>query len=479
MNNTNKMLKLSKTSSNILSQTATLFCKFPIKLNFKIHLIIFLFLYPILISSCSLGDNKSGVHSTDYLGEPLVSIKGKLNTSFIVNENSELKASIIWMTYPDMLIECLNETYILERDICFENSQLIPNAITKSIDIEPIFPSSFEIPIYDLPKPNDLSGSTFALMGTGVLVVYTDGNNNNELDLVSPEATESADTIIGASYHSENLDLIIYREGDLASAWSLFDFFDCPDPEQGFSVVSLLNPNDDQTDFSCELSSAESTEISIVFEDSDIMKQNICEPRAIKSTYPNDPYPEGNEIKCYGKLSFKYRDPLFYCNNINEYKLVDCYFLDYWDTACSDPEWDLRDSVPEWWPCDGTINDGFELINSPDVITEEADNLFSIHYNYGKHGDERDNIEKYIIYFKKDSFMPEFDSNDMIVRLEDNDRNELFSPGDILHISEKPGFEIIDANTEVQEFVVEIIEITKQLGGSIEGTGLTELLWIL
>ena len=75
-------------------------------------------------------------------------------------------------------------------------------------------------------------------MGIGGLVVFNDGNHNGELDLIEIDATESVDTVLGAQ-RFENLEAILFREGDATDLVELLDMAGCPDSPQGFSLIRV------------------------------------------------------------------------------------------------------------------------------------------------------------------------------------------------------------------------------------------------
>ena len=235
------------------------------------------------------------IHSTGDLRDPLVILDAQVEGQLPQNISALLlRASLIWETQSQELLACLDRAETEDEVYdCTTPEDFQPVQASKSVAIEPTFPASFEVPLYLLPDLEVLSGERKSLLGYGVLVVYEDGNQNMELDLVSPGATASADTILasGIPTDANRRDLVVYREGELSPLWKLFEYhpYGCPEPPQGFSI--LTRDFHAAEGYTCTVSPASEGTIPVHFEDSDDLRQLICEPQSDINTYPDPAQP--------------------------------------------------------------------------------------------------------------------------------------------------------------------------------------------
>jgi hypothetical protein len=385
----------------------------------------------ISITGLACGD---GVHSASNLGDPIVTLSAEVEGTLPDNVSADhLRASIIWETLPDALLECMDKA-VNADDVyaCTNPTDFRPAQSTRSVAIEPTFPASFEVPMYTLPSPEVLSGDPTALLGYGILVVYEDGNENNELDLVSFGEKVSADTILASGIPSgvEKAIYVVYREGALSPFWKMFSIFGCPEPGQGFSVVDLVA---DANGVSCLVHSAEEAKISVLFEDSESVRQLICEPLLDINTYPPVDAPETDQqIYCHYSDSLEYlMDPDSYCRFSQVYELAGCENL----FGCKVPDWDLTASPPAWWPCSGESDNGFTIEDAPDELTIDPNELFSISYDSGEKTFAMNEIEVWVFTAPNEALVF---THPKVIRLIDNDSNNLFSAGDKLELFEAP-----------------------------------------
>ncbi|MBW1873336.1 MAG: hypothetical protein JRJ19_14795, partial [Deltaproteobacteria bacterium] len=384
------------------------------------------------ITGSACGD---GVHSASNLGDPIVTLNAEVEGQLPENISAaHLRASILWETLPDTLLECMHKAQNADEVFaCTNTNEFRPAQSTRSVAIEPTFPASFEVPMYTLPGPEVLSGDPTALLGYGILVVYEDGNENNELDLVSFPEKVSADTILASGIPTgvEKAIYVVYREGALSPLWKMFSIFGCGEPDQGFSVVDLVA---DANGVSCLVHPAQEAKISVLFEDSEGMRQLICEPYLDNDNYPptDDPLPTDQEIYCHYSDSLEYlKDLESYCRVSQVYELAGCDN----NFGCEVPDWDLRASPPDWWPCTGESDNGYTIEDAAAELTTNADELFSISFISGEKTFPMNEIEIWVFTAPNEALVF---TRPKVIRLVDNDNDSLFSAGDKLELFEAP-----------------------------------------
>jgi hypothetical protein len=383
-----------------------------------------------LLAVVSCGD----IHSTSSLGDPLVILDAQVEGQLPANISALLlRASLIWETQTPELLACLDRAETEDEVYaCTTPEDFQPVQASRSVAIEPTFPASFEVPLYLLPDLEMLSGQGDSLLGYGVLVVYEDGNQNMELDLVPPGATESADTILasGLPTDAHRRDLVVYREGELSPLWKLFANppYGCSEPPQGFSI--LTREYHAATGYSCVVRPAAKATIPVHFEDSDGQRQLICEPGSNMNTYPSKPPLPDWETTCHFHDTLEYvENPSWYCKYKQIYQLAGCeaYY------GCVDPDWDLTGNPPAWWPCTGEADDGFSIADHPDDLTPFADELFLINYDSGEDRYALNELEVWILVTRTEGLVL---THPHYVWFIDNDGDSLYSPGDQLEVFE-------------------------------------------
>jgi len=387
---------------------------------------------PLLIA-VACGD----IHSTSDLGDPLVVLDAQVEGQLPANISALLlRASLIWETQSPELLECLEQAETEDEVYaCTTPEDFQPIQASKSVAIEPTFPASFEVPLYLLPDLKMLSGQRDSLLGYGVLVVYEDGNRNMKLDLVPPGATGSVDTILasGIPTDTSRRDLVVYREGELSPLWKLFQHppYGCSEPPQGFSI--LTREYHAATGYTCTVRPAAEANIPVHFEDSERQRQLVCEPwsNTDASTKPPDDSPiAGREVTCHFHDTLEYVvNPSWYCQYKQVYQLAGCqaYY------GCEEPEWDLTDNPPAWWPCTGEADNGFSISDHPDDLTPYADELFIINYDSGEARYAINELEVWILVTRTEGLVL---THPHYVWFIDNDGDSLYSPGDQLEVFE-------------------------------------------
>jgi hypothetical protein len=388
-----------------------------------------------LTASC--GD---GVHSVSNLGEPLEILRARVEgrPGEGVPEQ-RLAASLLWEAFPQALIACLEQANGAEEVFACTTPQDFRSTLaSNSTAYRLTSPSAFEVPLHTLPSPRVLSGQGSSLLGLGALVVYDDGNQNGALDLVAPEATGSADTILAASLSGDgkHTTFVLYREGALSSLWKLFETFDCPEPGQGFSVLTMVEHSAAERE--CTVEPAGAARIDVFFDDSRRVRELICEPPPTVSTFPVQPPPAAREITCHfhDRLEFVI-DPGSYCQHEQAYDLSGCDQV----VGCTQPDWDLTGEPPDWWPCTGASDGGFSISDDQAILTSRSDRLFSIHYDQGEETYPLDEIELWVRTGPMDILVF---THPGVIRFVDEDGDALFSPGDTLETFEPFGTDVFN-----------------------------------
>ncbi|MBN2498486.1 MAG: hypothetical protein JXR96_28100 [Deltaproteobacteria bacterium] len=407
-----------------------------------------------------------GVHSVTDLGDPLAVIEGRIEGELPTGVDPErLRASMIWETLPQELLDCLVRAEEPgEIFACASPSDFRPAHTSNSIPIQAAFPAAFDVPLHRLPDPAVLSGPAGERFGYGILVVYEDGDGDGQLGLVEPGERHSADQVLASSFE-DGTRLIVYREGLLSPAWKLFAALACPEPENGFSEIRLAYDWD--RGVICELAPIEQTTITLRFDDSESVRQLICEPAPVTSSYPAEPPPADREIICHHRNSLEYvLDPEAYCAHTRRYELAGCHDL----TACTQPDWDLTARPPAWWPCDGRTDNGFSLSDAADELGPGPDELFHIRYDSGEKRYAMDEIQVWV--FGPGQVVLIF-THPRAIRLEDRDGDSKLSPGDELVCFEPEGVNRFDQGHDLLLFDVNLVNGTDVLRAGV----LAELVW--
>jgi len=323
---------------------------------------------------CLAGCN--GVAGPEH-GDPYLVLKGKITNESQVETPENTRVALLW----------INEN----------PDPLKPHSILKvsqETEINSEFPSFFQLSVNELPPAAAMmvlseledelpEGRSVAL---GAIVVYHDGNDNNELDLLEEEATESADTVLGSP---EGL-LVVYLEGE---PFEIEDEGNTLRVESGFNLLQLSNETAENVcrlaNEACEQQAANLDEIDVCFDDltdclDEVSAQNppvslpldseiiinltsdphltsmLCQASGLEgsggsgpehfrfdpsdpSTFDPDNWPEGMQIFCKEDgLEFEYH-----------------YAVDQ-GTLCYDSEiagsgsmaWREGETLPDFWPCE-------------------------------------------------------------------------------------------------------------------------------
>jgi hypothetical protein len=272
--------------------------------------------------------------------------------------------------------------------------------------------------------------------------------------------------VVASGFPTELLkaSVFVYREGELNSLWKIFETLGCEEPGQGFS---LLDVEASRAGVTCVVSTPGVTDMPVYFEDSESMRQQICLPPPIASTYPVSAPPAGAEIDCHHHDSLDFvPDPSRYCKRVQRYDLAGCESL----YGCEEPDWDLTDDPPDWWPCTGESDGGFSLIDASAALTAGPDELFTIRYDDDS-GPTYTPLDLDVVAFNGTSHPPQFRAPTSI-RFLDYDHDGLLGPEDVLEVFEPVGNDWFN-----QTHTGSLIKVVIQKRTGLTGVTLAELTW--
>jgi len=411
-----------------------------------------------------------GVHQSTDIGEPIAVLHGNILSGPPTSASPDaLRAALIWAALPPEMEACADRAADLGEIVnCFSSAGLQPEFASNDVALEPVFPSSFDIPLHHLPAPSALTGTPGALFGYAILVAYEDGNDNRMLDLVSPEATSSVDTVLGSTMTGapDTTDsFLVYREGRLSPIWKMFGFIGCSEPPSGFSVVQVtMLPTHE---IACVIHHTADAALTITFDDSQETRQLICEPLPQLSNYPESAPPAGTTVTCRdsGSLSFVV-DASRYCPQTQYYDLIGCDS----DLLCEVPEWDLSAAPPAWWPCGTPTVGSFSLEGSGVPLTSGADLLFRVNYLAGP---ATYPVAEIALWVEMDPTHFNGLTYPTFISHLDNDSDGTFSAGDVLELIEPNGLDLYNDTHSGISFPVRLVHDQ----GVSPVTDLADLIW--
>ncbi len=350
----------------------------------------------VTVTACGPGV----VTPKDHRGAPLFTLSADVAGALTSVPSDDVRGALVWSRYQPALVDCLAAVPAFEAPLDFDDpaDQATARALSvcltlhlsgqvesDGVQLAPVFPSSFDIPIFNLPQDDVLTVSDGARMGLAAVDVYIDGNNNNTLDLVPAGTAFADDTVIGTSVAIREEDnkhvLVVYREGDVSPVWKLFQgLYDCPaTPPEGFSVVTVeVDPA--AGTIACAVSAGP---VSVVLDESDLMRREICEPNPSNSQFikpeSDDAVPGGAAIECDGGTAYFSAQPDAVCPLVSHFDLVGCTDTSS-EQSCNASFFDLTDSPPSWWPCGGGLN-VFVSNDDAELATAGLDTLGTLYFH--------------------------------------------------------------------------------------------------
>ncbi|MEE8408670.1 MAG: hypothetical protein V3T05_03600, partial [Myxococcota bacterium] len=164
-----------------------------------------------------------------------------------------------------------------------------------------------------------------------------------ELITLDPVASWSVRLPVAVSYFEADApqQRVIFREGGFDHEGNFYPFRSCPVPENGFSILDY-----DPIASTCSLSGLD---VVIIADPITLQQATALGCSRMDSAFilsPGGVEPAGGALECVNE------DVLLHafdveCDRYEVYTLAGCSF----SLTCEAPEWDIRDSPPDWWPC--------------------------------------------------------------------------------------------------------------------------------
>ena len=225
-----------------------------------------------------------------------------------------------------------------------------------------------------LPPSEVLIGTPDARIAYASLVIFEDLNDNGILDIgqshppifwdeleprrnrnddsvkesrFSFDDYDSADQLYSSSFNSllDSHQRLVFREGRFNESY-FYPLGGCT-PPPGFSY---LNVDGDFQEASCTASPIDEPIVLTLTKPSLSLQEAICAPADVWLFQPPINEPDSHyQYTCLSPNELAASDPEQNCKNLSIIQLVDCPIN---EPNCNDAEWDVRDQVPEWWPCD-------------------------------------------------------------------------------------------------------------------------------
>jgi hypothetical protein len=397
----------------------------------------------LLATSLAAGCSEP-IHVGSDLGEPLATlsarVEGPAPEALAVDR---VRAALLWGHVSPARLACLETA---DADRCQPLAGFSPVGSSHTLQIDPVFPTAFQVPLHTFPRPELLMSGSGGRLGYAELVLFEDGNGNGGVDLVAADATGSVDVVVASAppgAAGEHV-WIIFAEGKLPRDWSAFAAYGCVEPPPGYSVVRIAIGAEPV----CWVGEPASVTIPVRFDDSDAVRELICEPCGATKTYPAQPPPPDASVFCRGRDALEFvTDPAAYCPRVQTYELLGCDG----ELVCVEPHWDLSESPPAWWPCDGSESGGFTLIDGQNAWTDGADELFYIEYT---HGDRTFDMSSLAVRVWLTNDAP------LLLRgeaLAESGGDGSFAVGDTVAVRERLGSDDFDATTETTTYTVELV----------------------
>ena len=332
-----------------------------------------------LLIGAGCGD---GIHSLKIEAGRLVTVSaeilGDLDAARAASEppiaaGVPLRATLVWAASPSFSPFCFEHGYnplfpgraitsSVARVGCADPFRFVAGRIDASVPVAP-GARSLDLSLSHLPPPEALVGPPEARIGYAALVVFADENGDAMLDTGrrcrSPESKRRSDgreddtsnrngdavePLLAASFHSllDSQERVTYREGDFDAASYFYPAPACEEPPPvGFGIWRI-------GDDGC-FASGLGQRVRLSPRGSQQLAQMQCESgRSAWYREPRDEAPNERLLaECLGPEELAVADPSCECPGVFVYRLAGCRA----DLICDEPEWDLRNDPPSWWPC--------------------------------------------------------------------------------------------------------------------------------
>jgi hypothetical protein len=286
---------------------------------------------PILLA-LGCGDVRSGGNR----GDPIWVMQADLQGVALGNPEGEYRAVFGFVSYGEGdLFDCYDQSAPL---LCGLRVSFEQKLVVGPTEVMPVL-DGLAVPVYEFPAHEDLLSRNGAILALGGLGIYDDRNMNGELDALT--GSEPIDDLVAESVTPPDYrSLAVYREGPLHSFWDLLrDFFKCPDPPQGYSVVRVYTEGGRITD--CRVSRDEHLLVSDSSNEETAriqcaLTQEGLPLEVLAKSHEPAPLPENAVVTaCSATRLDYYLDNGNYCDQF-------------------DPNFYLirpAETPPDWWPC--------------------------------------------------------------------------------------------------------------------------------
>jgi hypothetical protein len=283
-----------------------------------------------------------------------------------IDASVPLRATLVWAGVPNFSPFCLAEgpnplipdrvvTSSVAKIACPDPFRFVPSMTQGSALVDPAL-REVHIELSNLAPSETLVGPVTGRIAYASVVIFADENDNGILDQEGrcrrPErGGKSGDReemplepILAASfsYIAEPHERVVYREGEFDSDSYFYPAPTCETPPPaGFSLWRVGFDG-------CTLSRLEQR-IRLKVQTPDKLSSMQCGPgRKDYAREPREKSPDKRLVtECINATELATADPTCECPDPVIYKLAGCEK----DLLCMEPEWDLTDDPPDWWPC--------------------------------------------------------------------------------------------------------------------------------
>ncbi|HZL16690.1 MAG TPA: hypothetical protein VFG23_02970 [Polyangia bacterium] len=298
-----------------------------------------------------------------------------------------------WWTEPFCIVSAESDAVTAVTDAgCRDPFGFVPASVSASVPVT--IGASASLALFALPSTDLLVGGISSRVGYASLVLYDDRDGDGTLGLSKShptgltgrgpgqqDTTDSADIVYGASFLTMTApdQRVAFLQGSFDAASAFYPREGCPEPPDGFSVLSAGGfsaaaglaastagtlPSEDPA--SCAIQQQpDPLLISIAASAPTDVAEVSCTESTLDGTarYQEPPTDEpdfsGRVTACAGLPSLGGATPpnltqlvvsgrsTDHCKGLSHYVLRGCAQ----DVSCAAPDWDLTGNPPSWWPC--------------------------------------------------------------------------------------------------------------------------------
>lgn len=299
--------------------------------------------------------------------EALLHVRGRLSRPISAPTDgfTSLRAGLVWAGVPVFVPFCFEygenplKPLQVPTDVaevgCRNPFLVAPGGLGASVAIEPDA-LSFQIPITQLPSAEVMIGPLEQRVAYASIVVFDDVDQDGELDLSRGcgrfgDSGQGRETIYASSFADlrDRQTRLAYTEGPFDQDSFFYPHPQCRSlPGEGFSIWDVDGIFESES--RCEIHDMDH-EVELTPGVSADLRHLSCIQRDRQSfprPPPRDELDEELIWECTKEGGLATTNPTCPCPEIRVYTLVGCYD----EVECEKPDWDRRDTPPEWWPCE-------------------------------------------------------------------------------------------------------------------------------